>query len=245
MATLAVGHGRRSAERLFYTGVAVAMFATVFLGFARSFFLRPWFPDVPAAPEPVFFVHGVVFTAWLVLLVVQPALVAAHRTDLHRKLGWLGAGLAVAMVALGTFGALVAARRPTGFVDVPIPPLQFLAVPLFDMALFATLVGLAIVKRRDTQSHKRLMLLASVNLLAAGIARWPFAVMQAGPPMYFGLSDLFIVALGAWDLASRGRLHPVTLWGGLAIVVSQPLRLVLSGTEGWLAFARWAVGLLG
>jgi hypothetical protein len=245
MATLAVGHGRRSAERLFYTGVAVAMFATVFLGFARSFFLRPWFPEVPAPTEPFFLVHGVAFTAWLVLLVVQPALVAAHRTDLHRKLGWTGAGLAVAMVALGTFGALVAARRPTGFVGIPLPPLQFLAVPLFDMALFATLVALAVAKRRDTQSHKRLMMLASVNLLAAGIARWPFAMMQAGPPVYFGLSDLFIVALVVWDLASRGRLHPVTLWGGLAIVVSQPLRLLLSGTEGWLAFARWAVGLLG
>ena len=245
MATLAAGLGRRSAERLFYTGVAVAMFATVFLGFARSFFLRPWFPDLPAPTEPVFFVHGVAFTAWLVLLVVQPALVAAHRTDLHRTLGWVGAGLAVAMVALGTFGSLVAARRPTGFVEVPVPPLQFLAVPLFDMALFATLVGLAIAKRRDTQSHKRLMLLASVNLLAAGIARWPFAMMQAGPPMYFGVSDLFIVALVAWDFRSRGRLHPATLWGGLAIIVSQPLRLVISGTAAWLAFAGWAVGLLG
>ena len=245
MATLAVGHGRGSAERLFYTGVAVAMFAAVFLGFARSFFLRPWFPEVPAPTEPVFFVHGVAFTAWLVLLVVQPALVAARRTDLHRKLGWTGAGLAAAMVALGTFGALVAARRPTGFVGISLPPLQFLAVPLFDMALFAAFVALAVAKRRDSQSHKRLMMLASVNLLAAGIARWPFAMMQAGPPMFFGLSDLFIVALVAWDLASRGRLHPVTLWGGLAIVVSQPLRLVLSGTGAWLAFAGWAVGLLG
>jgi hypothetical protein len=245
MATLAVGHGRRSAERLFYTGVAIAMFATVFLGFARSFFLRPWFPEVPAPAEPVFFVHGVVFTAWLVLLVAQPALVAVRRTDLHRKLGWLGAGLAVGMVALGIVGALVAARRPTGFVGVPISPLQFLIVPFFDMVLFATFVALAIAGRRDTQSHKRWMLLASVNLLAAGIARWPFAMMQAGPPMYFGLADLFIVALVAWDLVSRGRVHPVTLWGGLAIVVSQPLRLVLSGTGAWLAFARWAVGLLG
>lgn len=245
MATLAVGHGRGSAERLFYTGVAVAMFAAVFLGFARSFFLRPWFPEVPAPTEPVFFVHGVAFTAWLVLLVAQPALVAAHRTDLHRKLGWTGAGLAAAMVALGTFGALVAARRPTGFVGISLPPLQFLAVPLFDMALFAAFVALAVAKRRDSQSHKRLMMLASVNLLAAGIARWPFAMMQAGPPMFFGLSDLFIVALVAWDLASRGRLHPVTLWGGLAIVVSQPLRLVLSGTGTWMAFAGWAVGLLG
>ena len=53
------------------------------------------------------------------------------------------------------------------------------------------------------------------------------------------------MALVAWDFASRGRLHPVTLWGGLAIVVSQPLRLVLSGTGAWLAFAGWAVGLLG
>jgi hypothetical protein len=243
MATLAVGRGSR--ERLFYTGVAIAMLATVFLGFARSFFLRPWFPELPAPTEPVFFVHGVLFTAWLALLVVQPALVAARRTDLHRKLGWLGAGLAVAMVVLGIVGALTAARRPTGFFGIPVPPLQFLIVPFFDMVLFPTLVALAIARRRDTQSHKRLMLLASVNLLAAGIARWPFAVMVAGPPMYFGLADLFIVALVAWDLASRGRVHPVTLWGGLAIVVSQPLRLVLMGTDAWLAFARWAVGLLG
>ena len=243
MATLAFG--RASRERLFYTGVAIAMFATVFLGFARSFFLRPWFPDLPAPTEPVFFVHGVVFTAWLVLLVVQPALVAVRRTDLHRKLGWLGAGLAVAMVALGIVGALTAARRPTGFVGIPIPPLQFLIVPFFDMVLFATFVALAIARRRDTQSHKRWMLLASVNLLAAGIARWPFAMMAGGPPVYFGLEDLFIVALAAWDFRSRGRLHPATLWGGLAIIVSQPLRLVLSGTTAWLAFAGWAVGLLG
>jgi len=53
------------------------------------------------------------------------------------------------------------------------------------------------------------------------------------------------VAIVAWDLASRGRIHPATLWGGLAIVVSQPLRLVLSSTEAWAAVARWAVGLLG
>ena len=54
-----------------------------------------------------------------------------------------------------------------------------------------------------------------------------------------------IVALVAWDFASRGRVHPVTLWRGLALVASQPLRLVLAGTGAWLAFAGWAVGLLG
>jgi hypothetical protein len=48
-----------------------------------------------------------------------------------------------------------------------------------------------------------------------------------------------------WDLRTRGRLHLVTLWGGLLMIASQPLRLIVSGTEGWLAFARWATGLLG
>ena len=124
-------------------------------------------------------------------------------------------------------------------------PLDPLAVPLADMLLFGSLVGLAIARRRDLQSHKRLMLLASINLVTAGIARWPLAIMGGGPPVFFALTDLFVLALAGWDLATRRRLHPATLWGGLAILVSQPLRLVLSGTAAWLAFARWAVSLLG
>lgn len=245
MATQVAAGRHRPAERRFYLGMALAMLAAVFLGFARSFFLRPWFPGFPAPPEPVFYLHGAVFTAWCVLLVLQPSLVAWGRVDLHRMLGWLGAGLALAMLSLGTLGALVAARRPTGFVGIPVPPLQFLAVPLADMLLFGSLIGLAIAKRRDLQSHKRLMLLASINLVTAGIARWPLAIMDGGPPVFFALTDLFVLALAGWDLATRRRLHPATLWGGLAILVSQPLRLVLSGTAAWLTFARWAVSLLG
>lgn len=42
-----------------------------------------------------------------------------------------------------------------------------------------------------------------------------------------------------YDRWSRGRMHPVYVWGGLLIVVMQPLRLVLSGTEAWLSFAHW------
>ncbi len=147
------------------------------------------------------------------------------------------------MVVLGVMAALVAAHRPTGFVGIPVPPLQFLAIPLFDMALFAAFVGLAIAQRHNAQTHKRLMLLATVNLITAGIARWP-GVMPLGPLAFFALTDLFIIALALWDFRARGRLHPVTLWGGLLIIVSQPLRLAISGTDGWLAFAGWATGLL-
>lgn len=244
MAIPMAASGRASSERRFFTGMALAILATVIVGFSRSFFLRPLFPDWPSPSETIFYVHGAVFTAWIVLLVVQVTLVAGGRTELHRKIGPFGAVLAVAMVVLGTIGALGAARRVTGFTQVPVPPLQFLAIPIFDMILFAAFVWLAIDQRRSPQTHKRWMLLATVNLVTAAISRWP-GVLALGPLAFFGLTDLFIIALAIWDFRARGRLHPVTLWGGLLIIVSQPLRLVVSGTQGWLAFAQWATGLLG
>jgi len=146
------------------------------------------------------------------------------------------------MIGLGIHGSLVAARRPGGFVGIPLPGLQFLAMPIFDIVLFGAFVALAVLRRRDTQAHKRWMLLATVNVLDAAVARWP-GVGELGPPGFFLLADLFIVALAIWDLKTRGRLHTATAWGGALIVLSQPLRLALSGTAAWLAFAGWLAGL--
>ena len=244
MATPMIASARLPAEHRFYTAMALAILVTVVVGFSRSFFLRPLFPAWHSPSESIFYVHGTAFTAWIILLLAQASLVARGRTDLHRGIGAFGVVLAVSMVVLGTLGALIAARRATGFVDVPVPPLQFLAVPLVDIVLFTLFVSLAIAMRRNPQSHKRCMLLATLDLATAAIARWP-GVFNLGPPAFFGLTDLFLVPLAVWDLRTRGRLHPVTLWGGLLIIVSQPLRLLLSGTESWLAFARWATGLLG
>ena len=224
--------------------MALAILVVVFIGFARSFFLQPLFPEWHRPSETIFYVHGVAFTAWIALLIAQVSLVAGGRKDVHRKFGADGAGLAALMVVLGTVAALIAARRPTGFIDVPVPPLSFLAIPLFGIAEFALFAGLAIVKRRDAQTHKRCMLLATIVLVTAAIARLP-VVGDYGPPAFFGLTDLLLVPLIIWDFRTRGRLHPVTLWGGLLIIALEPLQLWISGTDGWLAFARWATGLLG
>jgi hypothetical protein len=114
------------------------------------------------------------------------------------------------------------------------------------MVIFAVLIGCAIARRHDAQAHKRLMLIGSISLLSAAIARWPIELMAATSPLvFFGILDLFLLAVVAWDLATRRKLHPATLWGGLLVVVSQPLRLLVSGTEPWLAFARWATGVAG
>ena len=245
MAAQAISHARWSGEHRFYTGMTLAIFVTVFVGFARSFFLRPLFPTWPSPPEKIFYVHGTLFAAWFVLLVAQAWLVGVGRTNVHRQIGRWGVVLAVGMVVLGVLGALTAARRPTGLVGIPVPPLQFLVVPFVDMAMFASFVGLAIAKRGDPQAHKRWMLLASLNLITAAIARWPGVITVGAPPLFFGLTDLFLVPMVIWDRVSRGRVHSATKWGGLLLVASQPLRLVASGTAAWLAFARWATGLPG
>ena len=220
------------------------MLAIVLVGFSRSFFLRPLFPEWPSPRETIFYVHGTLFAAWIALLVTQTSLIAASRTAVHRRLSVCGIALACAMVVVGTYSALVGAARPTGYIGVPVPPLQFLAIPLFDMVLFAGFVSLAVARRRDAQAHKRWMLLATINLVTAALARWP-GVKGSGPLVFFGLTDLLVVALAVWDLRSRGRLHPATLWGGLLTIASQPLRLAVSATDAWLGFARWATGLLG
>jgi hypothetical protein len=100
--------------------------------------------------------------------------------------------------------------------------------------------------RRRPQHH---MLLATIALAEAGVARWPIAIMATPLPVPgIGMTelclDLFLVPLLIWDLASRGRPHPITLWGGAALIASQPLRFMLMGTGAWLAFAGWAVSLL-
>ena len=232
---------RRRRERWFYIGMSIALVITVFAGFSRTYYLRPYFTSEPLIP--LLHLHGFVFTSWLVLFVTQTTLVAAHRTDIHRRLGVAGGVIAVLMVVLGVTTALIRARQ--GATPLPgVSPLSFLVVPLGDMLVFPILVGAGFYYRRRPDVHKRLMLLATVSILAAAIARLPFALMQAGPPAFFGLTDLFVAACVLYDLITLRRVHRATLLGGLLIVASQPLRLMLGGTHVWLSFAGWLVNLV-
>lgn len=244
---------RWTAERRFYFGMTLFLTAGLLLGFARTYFLKPWFQEwarAHGAPEPFFAFHGAVFVVWFALLFVQIFLIGSARVHLHKRLGWFGAGLGLLMVAVGVIGSLIAARRPTGFIDVPMPPLQFLILPFGNSLLFGIFFALAIFKRRKPQSHKRLILIATIFLMEASVARWPFPFMTMPLPvppftMLEAGTDLFLVPLIAWDLYTRRRLHPVTVWGGLTLIAYQFTRFLISGTAIWLAFAAWAVGLLG
>lgn len=239
---------RSGSERNFYTFVAIALIVAVFAGFSRTFFLKPLFPEAEALspPEPYFYFHGIVFCAWMLLFAAQAWLIRARRAAIHRKLGVAGAGLAVAVVLTGVYGALLAANRPGGFIGVPFAPEAFLLVPLLDVGIFALFVFLAIEWRSDTQSHKRLMLLATLSICQAAFIRIPPSSLGefAGPIVQMSLTTLVLAALAIWDFRSQRRIHPITLWAGIPFLISQPLRIPVAQTEAWQKLGRLAMSLI-
>lgn len=233
------------AERRFYGGMAVAILAVAILGFAPTYFLRPLLPvptPAPPALTRLVHLHAFVFTAWVVLLFIQTRFVAARRIDLHRRLGVIAAGVAIVMVVVGVLVALHAVLR--GIAPFGIDPHRFLIVPLVAITLFAVFVVAGIrARQRDPQVHKRCMLLGTIALLPPAVARWAL-LFGLGPPVVLGVATLFVVPLFVWDWKALGRIHPVTLWGGLTLAVSAPLRILVSRTDEWVALSHWLVNLV-
>src|SRR6185295_836806 len=101
---------------------------------------------------------------------------------------------------------------------IPVPPLQFLTVPIADIVVFAVLASLALYFRREPQTHKRFIILAAISLTEAGIARWPFESYLTNPQLAFWTKTLLVVPLVVWDAVTLRRVHWATLAGGVLIV---------------------------
>lgn len=234
---------RMTRERRFYFGMSVAILLSIAVGFGPSFYIRGLVPPyAPVAPlTPLVIVHGLVFTSWVFVFMAQTAFISSHRVDLHKAFGYWAAGLAAAMVVLGTVTSAYAIHH------FPPPPgvssLSWFAVPIFDMPTFAVLMTLGILNRHRAQWHKRYMLIAMLIMLPPALGRLPLPAAIPLPLKIFGLPDLFLLALVVWDLRSRGKLHPVTIGAGAFLVATQVVRLSVWNTEPWLAFAGWVGSL--
>ena len=225
---------RARSDRWFFSGAAIAQVVLIVAGFAPTYYLKGAYGTPPLSP--LLHVHGLVFTTWLVLLLVQTTLVAARRTRVHRRLGMAGGWLAGVMMVVGYLAGVDAARR--GATIPGMTPQAFLIIPLSAIAVFVVLVAAALWLRRRPDYHKRLMTIATAELLSAGVARIP-AIVPLGPLGFFGVPDLFVVAMAVYDLVTLRRIHPATIAGGLFLIATQPLRLMVSGTDSWVAIATW------
>ncbi|MEO7813967.1 MAG: hypothetical protein ABIR87_00810 [Sphingomicrobium sp.] len=204
-------------ERFFLWG-AIAMALVIVAGFStqlamgRSSFASP----------PLVHAHAIVFMGWITLFVTQNALVSRRRIDLHRKLGWIGAGWVVAMVALGFAVTIAMVRR--GQVPFFFKPLQFLVFDPVTVLTFAALTVAAIMMRKRTEWHRRLHFCGTAMLMGPGFGRllplpllapWAFEAT-------FVATMLFPLAGVIADARRSGRVHPA--WGyGMAVMVGSLL----------------------
>lgn len=224
---------RRSIRRPFYVSLALLMTAMVIVGFWPTYFGPLLRGEYDGAW--IFHLHGAVFLGWMGLLVTQVALVSFGRTRVHRRLGTVGVAYGSLALAVGVAVSFVAPvmHIGSGAWDIDAAA-AFLALPLTDMVLFAGFFSGAILYRHKPEIHKRLMLLATIALLFAAVARRvPFDA-----PLTFlilWLTPLF--AAMAYDWRSRRRVH-ATYVIGLAILVVAFARVFFMNDEPWLSIGR-------
>ena len=229
MATIAASPAvRKASERKFYTRMALFLVILVLLGFGPSFYLRNIVPSYPrpnpTLPPTVLF-HGSIFTLWMAAIVAQTQLISARKHATHMKLGQLTLILAILMIPVMYLTAVwqVARANQAPFTD----PLTWTIVPLAVIIPFAMLIGQGWAKRRDVQSHKRLMLSAAIiTVMGPTLGRMPIA-----PPTLVGFTIVLLLGLALfvplfiWDRKTTGRTHPATMLGFSmgAVTVALPL----------------------
>lgn len=217
MATIvASGADRKSAERKFYTRMALFLVFIVLLGFGPSFYLRGIVPSYPR-PNPTLppwvILHGTLFTLWMAVLVAQTQLIAARKHEIHMRLGKAAMLFAILLVPVMYLTAVwqVARANQAPFTD----PLTWTIVPLAVIIPFIVVVWNGWAKRRDAQSHKRLMLSAAILVvMGPSIGRLPIAPPTvAGFTVQMFVGFLLFVPLVLWDRRTTGEVHPATKFG--------------------------------
>lgn len=222
----------------FYLLIAIASTLLVFAGFARSYYLRSVF-GFPALPA-FLHLHGLVMTLWFVLFFAQAWLISVHQTRLHRQLGVFGVVLAVLMVAVTETVVIKAARR--GFTAFPetVKWPGFLLLSLGLVLTFAVLFFAAVCLRGRSAIHKRLMVLASLSIWGPAISRLPLHFIQTGSLWTsIAVGDACVLTCIAVDSVRKRKLNPAFVWGGILILSSHPLFILIGNTPSWARVATW------
>lgn len=232
-------HARSAFEHRFFLTVAVLFPLITVIGFAPSYYFKPLF-HTPPLPGPLVHVHGLLMSAWVILFSVQAYLISAKRVRLHMTLGMLSIALAAAMIVVGSMTGYAAAARGAAFPGYTAH--EFFIVPVGDMIIFAILFAAIILTRKDAASHKRLVLVSVVNFIGPSIARLPFPFIPAlGAWYFFGVPSIIGIALVIADTYRNGKLNRAFAAGMSLIVLSGPIRIMLSKTAAWEQFATWVL----
>jgi len=232
----------RIVERVFYVGMAILLCVCVFIGFSPTYF-RAGMMRAPL-PSPILHIHGAVFTLWMLLFVVQVALISARRVKWHRSFGTVAFCLPPIMIVLGVIAAIDALHR--GVKIGPLDPAVSAAIPLIGIVGFSIVIYASWRARRRPDAHKRLILIATMGLVAAAFGRFPWAHIglppAAGAVTGLGILLLFLVV---YELISIRRIHRSTRWAAPFMFASVALAVPIGMTTAWHAFAELLNRIIG
>ena len=224
----------RSHERRIFFGMSLLIALVVFIGFARTYFLAGLFHAKPL-PAPIVHIHGVVFSSWIALLVIQASLVASARADIHRRLGVVGFALAPLVVVLGILVANEMLRRLWAVPGFDAGAIY--AVALSQVLGFAVPQAFALGLRREPAYHKRLVLIGTIAMMTAAFGRWPVHFLLHKPLPAMMATFSLLVLLAVFDLLSLRRIHLATALGGTWVVAIELAAIGAGRTAAWRHFA--------
>jgi hypothetical protein len=207
-------------ERLFFFYMALAMAAVIVAGFSFNLAVGRSSFAVPILVH----VHAFVFFGWVVLYLLQTALVTTGAVVTHRSLGWLALLWIPVMLVLGVAMTLHSVQTMGGppFFDIN----EFLFGNIVGIGAFAVVALGGIAMRQRTDWHRRLMCCAMISLTGPGFGRllpmpflipWAWWVAAVGIPLIFALVGVIR------DRRRRGNVHPAWWWGIGALIGSQLL----------------------
>jgi hypothetical protein len=244
-ATLGNESHARSDTRRFHLWMAVVFVLIAFGGFTPTYWGRLATGRFHA--PPIVHIHGALLFSWTLFYLLQTALVASGRTPRHRAWGLFGISLFSVMICsiLVTRVTLMHFENLQGFEEAS---LRFSAIAFCSVPLLVAFFALAISNIRRPEIHKRFMYLLMSGLMIPAIAR-VFLTMLApdgatGPPPLFVVipptltASLLIVIAIVYDWRSKGKPHPVYVYGGIVLIAWTILIVPFANTSIWLSISR-------
>lgn len=233
----------RSATRSrFFLYLTVAFLAIAIAGFSTTLFI-PLARGTFSAP-PIIKIHGALLFGWLLFLIAQTSLIQSKNVMTHRKIGWFGVFLCVAIIISGVLIGAFATRRDLA-VGGESSLIGSFVNTVIEMILFGSLVGSAIFYRRTPETHKRLLVVATISILGPAWFRFRhFMPFIPNPFVTFSyIADSVLLIPIARDWITFKRVHPVYIWAGGAIFLIHAIEPLVMESGPWLRLGRWLLGI--
>jgi hypothetical protein len=232
--------------RLFYTGAAALVLVLMLLGFQEYYLHGKGSRGRDIAPpmQTLVLLHAIAMTAWVLLFLVQPLLVASGNRRVHMAVGRFGAVLAACVVVLGVGVAIRGAPLvPPEARLFGLAPKPFNMTGVVNVVIFGLFVAVGVYYRRRPDIHRPMMLMATLTLITAAVAR-----IGALTALYQGTALQTIFGGSLWTLVMATVLL-VVKWlitrsfdwwfavGYACLVGSLLLVWWIANTEVWDRFA--------